>query len=818
MIHRSSRRPLGAFRGLAIGAAALTISASIATPVASAATNAAESRGLAEVLSKLVDAEGDYGAPGLSGLVVDPDGVRVSFDVDGLPADVAADIERVGARLLHVSDNYSRVTADVPWQQLRPAAAIAGVRSVDPVAPTVSTPRPTRSKPRTAPRSGTNYCGRLTSRAGVQMGATAARQQFGVDGTGVKVGVISNSFAATTSPTSVQSDIAGGALPGPGNPCGRENPVQVVQDFPLPGGDDEGRAMVQEVHGMAPGAQIFFATSGLSDANFADNIRKLTDLGVDVIVDDQLTFDEPFYQDGIIANAVTYAKQQGVTYFAAAGNQNVVTAAGQDVGSLEAAAYRPTTCPAAVAAMSNAPLDCLDFATSGPADNTAGYTYEARPLTMLMQWAEPQFGVQTDLGLFLLDGVTGDVLQYSAFSSNSPYQMLNTSILSGRPSASDIDIVVGRYSGSGTPRLKYIFFGALINAAEYDTSSGDNTIGPTIFGHSATDAALAVAAIQFDNNTTPEYFSSRGPATHYFSPTVGATPGVPLPSPQVFAGPAFAATNLECTTFFGFVNTQLGCPYEFQGTSSAAPNAAAVAALMKQLAPGLTPDQIGSILTGTASSLSGGSVASSGTGLVNAIGALSATRAMLPGTPGTPTVQVSRGRVRASWTAPANTGGPPVSQYLVQALRGGSVVPGAGCATTTTSCEITGLGSALTYTLQVTPTNSAGVGTASAPSPTFTSPRATRLIGCGRLPRKVAKRGLTRLLTPGCHTNSGARVTVTAQADAPRHPFRIVRRSNGAVDIRTFGKRLELTVTISAGSRHGFAPFLRQRIYQTRGR
>lgn len=816
----SNLRPVRTtLRQIVFGGAALAVSAAIAMPAATAVSaqpGPGARTGLAEVLSRFVDGGGNAAAPGFSGLVIDPAGVLASVAITDAADEVAAELTRIGAHVVHVSTNYQQVTAEIPWQHLRQAAAVSGVASIDPAAAPITTPSSKPRPRRPAPRSGTNYCGRLTSHAGVQMQATAARQQFGVDGTGVKIGVISNSFAATTSPTSVQSDIAGGALPGPGNPCGRTTPVQVIEDYPLPGGDDEGRAMVQEVHGMAPGAQIYFATSGLSDASFADNIRKLADLGVNIIVDDQLTFDEPFYQDGIIANAVTYAKQQGVTYLAAAGNQNVLTG-GKDVGSLEAAAYRPTTCPAAVAAMSNAPLDCLDFATSGPADNTAGYTYAAAPLTMLMEWAEPQFDVQTDLGLFLLDGTTGDVLQYSAFGSNSPYQMLNTGVLAGRPSPSSIDIVVGRYSGSGTPRLKYIFFNGQISSAEYDTSSGDNTIGPTIFGHSATAAAMAVAAIAFNNNTTPENFSSRGPVTHYFSPTLGTTPGVPLASPQVFPGPAFTATDFECTTFFGFVNTELGCPYEFQGTSSAAPNAAAVAALMKQMAPGLTPDQIGSILAGTASSLSGGSVASSGTGLVNAVSALTATRAMLPGTPGTPTVRVSAGRVRASWSASSSSGGSPVT-YRVQALRGGVRVAGAGCTTTTTTCEITGLGAALTYTLLVTPTNSTGAGNTSAPSAMFMSPRATRLVDCGRPPRTIVNRGVTRLLTPGCRTNSGARVTVAGQADAPQRAFRIVRRANGAVDVRTFGKRLELTVTISAGSRRGFSPFLRKLTYQTRRR
>jgi hypothetical protein len=151
----------------------------------------------------------------------------------------------------------------------------------------------------------------------------------GIDGAGVTVGVMSDSYDTNAAPNSAAADIATGDLPGSGNPLGNTEPVVVVQDSP--GGTDEGRAMLQIVHDMAPKARLGFATANGGEVNFANNIRALAGFPdapntvpgfkADVIVDDIIYLTEPFFQDGVVAQAVDEVAAAGVSYFSSAGNR-----------------------------------------------------------------------------------------------------------------------------------------------------------------------------------------------------------------------------------------------------------------------------------------------------------------------------------------------------------------------------------------------------------------------------------------------------------------------------------------------------------------
>jgi hypothetical protein len=153
----------------------------------------------------------------------------------------------------------------------------------------------------------------------------------GINGKGITVGVLSDSYddakyTVLGDPLKIhaQQDIKSGDLPGKGNKA-YPDPVVVLQDDNDPDADtDEGRAMLQIVHDIAPAAKLCFATAYAGEVAFANNIRKLAAKSgpckADVIVDDVGYFDEPSFSDGPIGDAVDDVAAKGVHYFSAAGN------------------------------------------------------------------------------------------------------------------------------------------------------------------------------------------------------------------------------------------------------------------------------------------------------------------------------------------------------------------------------------------------------------------------------------------------------------------------------------------------------------------
>src|SRR6185437_2939394 len=102
------------------------------------------------------------------------------------------------------------------------------------------------------------------------LNADLLRSTYGVTGAGIKIGVLSDSFNLLGG---AGADEADGALPSSG--------VTVLQE--ASSGADEGRAMLELVHQIAPGAELYFATADGGDANFANNIRALRSAGCNVI-------------------------------------------------------------------------------------------------------------------------------------------------------------------------------------------------------------------------------------------------------------------------------------------------------------------------------------------------------------------------------------------------------------------------------------------------------------------------------------------------------------------------------------------------------
>src|SRR5207302_952096 len=133
--------------------------------------------------------------------------------------------------------------------------------------------------------------------------ADKVRSQFaayGIDGSDIKVGVISDGVDHRGS---VGADLS---------------TVTVNPD--LPGSGDEGTAMLEIVHDLAPGAQLYFSGPQTS-VDMIASINWLMSQGCSVIVDDLGFFGEPFFADGPVAQAAQNAVNNGVIYVSAAGNE-----------------------------------------------------------------------------------------------------------------------------------------------------------------------------------------------------------------------------------------------------------------------------------------------------------------------------------------------------------------------------------------------------------------------------------------------------------------------------------------------------------------
>lgn len=605
---------------------------------------------------------------------VGPGELAVNITVSDPAVLSSAALAAAGARVIAVAPGSTYASVAVAGAELAALATVPGVLSATEVlTPIVGgagvTDAPSPSGPVTQAACGD----RRVSQADTHLRAALARSTFGLSGAGVKVGILSDSYDAKGG---AATDVADGELPGPGNPCGKTTPVQVLADSTDTGVTDEGRAMAQLVHDVAPNATLLFATAFASDVGFANNIRALRDAGATVIVDDVLYVDEPMYQDGIIAQAVNEVTASGVSYFSSAANSHATVGA-TPIGSYEAAAHRPGTCAV------SGPVSCHDFDPGAGVDTTDRLRVpNGQSVDVTLGWNQPRHGVTGDIDLALFDVATGTVIDRSTsdnVDTQSTFERIVWKNTTG--AARDVDLVVASFTTSFTPRFKLVFNRARFTAVEWQTTAGGDVVGPTAYGHNMMVDGASVAASQHGTSTV-ESFSSRGPATYCWGPVVGTTPAAAQPCATKTVD--LTATDGATTTVPGFTS--------FFGTSAAAPHAAAVAALLRQRAPCRSPDQVLAALRSSARPLSGFGVDAQGAGLVDAVEAVGGLGPCVPSTPAPPVVTgAAATSVTLSWTAPASD--PAVTGYQLETFQNG------------TSAGVSVLGPATTSSRVATPGN-----------------------------------------------------------------------------------------------------------------
>jgi hypothetical protein len=422
-----------------------------------------------------------------------------------------------------------------------------------------------------------------------------ARAGFGVDGTGIKVGVVSNSYN-TILGNPAFTDIQNDDLPGTGNLNGNTTPVQVVAEYPYGVQSDEGRAMLQIVHDVAPKANLAFATGFVTAGNMAQRIKDLQAAGCNVIVDDVTHITESFFSDGMVAQAVDVVTAQGVSYWTSAGNFG---------NKSYEAIYTPTTAPGNIIGTAH------DF---GGGDRFQNISLTPGSYLLVLQWEDDAYsiaplpqGTQNDLDIYLTydNGIT-----LFGFNTNNigrdPFEMLSFNVT--QPTSTNI--LVTRESGTGTNiRFKYVVFKANPTPAFASTSFDNmfvinefNTGNSTIVGQANSNGAITCGAVLYRN--TPAL-------------------GVPVPTKASFSSVGGTRIHGEinprnkpdlCAPNGGNTSVNLGSPPfafdgdifpNFFGTSASAPHGAGIAALLldaknRFYGTTLTPAQIRSIVTNNA--------------------------------------------------------------------------------------------------------------------------------------------------------------------------------------------------------------------------
>jgi subtilisin family serine protease len=479
--------------------------------------------------------------------VADP--ARVYVRVGEAAGDAARRLRDMGATVELADQARGRLQAVVSGARLRALADEPWVVSIRPAE---------RGRPRT---------GTVTSEGDAASHADMVRA-LGYDGTGVTVAVISDGIDHAS------SAVASGDLP-----------TVTVPAAPgcTPGSGDEGTALLEIVHDLAPGAPLLFSGGGASGLAFANAVGCLQAAGARVIVDDLGFFDEPYFEDGPVALAVRAAVDAGVSYHTAAGN---------DAQAHVEQPFRAST------------NDFHDF-NGGPVDQADDMVVPPGGTAIcVLQWNDPFGGSANDYDLGIFDASLNLITASTNLQTGSQDPLEIAGVINNSASPQVIKVAIQK--SAGADRLLDLFCpGAFL--LQYDTPAG------SIFSQAALPEAVTVGAIDVSDPglQVVESYSSEGPVTIFF------------PSPAMRAKPDIAGFDgVQITNAGGFPP---GCPPDcrFFGTSAAAPHSAAVAALLLDKMPTLLPSEVALALRAGADDVGiPGFDATSGAGRLDALRAV----------------------------------------------------------------------------------------------------------------------------------------------------------------------------------------------------
>jgi len=428
------------------------------------------------------------------------------------------------------------------------------------------------------------------------LGAAQFRQETGMTGKGISVGVISDGA------TDLQQAISSGNLP--------SNVWVDPNDSKFGSSGEEGIAMMSIVYALAPDAQLGFC-GPQTDVQFVQclNDFESSSFHANIIVDDLGFPGVDMFGNGSFASAVAQFAAQNP-------NVHLVTAAGNDAQAYWQGTWDPKTIPTNSTGSSgytlngNTYTEEENFCPSTSSPGCTGYTGNGGSLQIMVQpgdqigyivewddpWTKPvgdyDVAVFTTPDWTAAGGTTPVTCNQGQYAPTSgcpaPPSGTSAACTAGpgsnpvqgntwtNPSSKNSATVYLRvFLCNGLPapgtKLKVLVFSE--NSDEVltipDTPSG------SIYGQSALPQETTVGAMDWQvvgtSSASIEPYSSQGPVEFEY------------PAPEEITKPDFTGVDCVSDAAIG------GFPNPFCGTSAAAPHIAALIALLMQYQPNTNP-------------------------------------------------------------------------------------------------------------------------------------------------------------------------------------------------------------------------------------
>ena len=546
----------------------------------------------------------------------DPDAknerVMVDIRADVTPA-VLTRIRELGGTVINSVRKYQAIRAQIPLRAVVMLAALDEIRTIRPADEARTRAQASTRSPAPETRKADTPVTRKddTTEGDVAHRANLARRTHGVDGTGIGIGVISDGVR------SLADRQATGDLP-----------ARVTVLPGQAGRGDEGTALLEIVHDLAPGAELYFATGYGGQAQMAENIEALCEAGANVIVDDIGYPLEAAFQDDIVSKGVNAAVTDGCYFFSAGGNDGNLTYGTTGVWEGDYAAGTSLIVDGETLGVRH------DFGGGMEANEVSGSGFGGVS-AIVLQWADPLGASANDYDLFLVNE-DGDVIASSTDTQDGTQDPIES--IRSFFDYSGLSVVVVKASGSDRYLRVHAFDGRL----EIRTAGN-------LYGHSAAENAVVVAMVDvrtaagsgnvFNGTESVRATNSDGPRRIFFQPdgTAIQTGNFSSTGGKLLQKPDLTAATCVSTATPGFST--------FCGTSSAAPHATAIAALMLEAAGGPNEVTLAQLRTGMTTGAAvldieaAGVDRDSGAGIVMAPGAVDAVDVAEADRNGAPTVE-----------------------------------------------------------------------------------------------------------------------------------------------------------------------------------